>query len=202
MNAHDKTSVLPLHGFRASMIAACVLALLLICTRGQHFASVNALPSASWAVFFLAGALVRTRWFFAFLFGLASVLDFGSLAAGTITDWCLSPAYWVLAPAYGSLWFAGRWYGVRHTDRWSTVPRLAVTLVVAAFVAYLISGGGYYFLSGHYEPTVMGFLPRIAHYYPRSLGTMSGYVAAGLAVLSLVHMVAARLNTLPQRART
>ncbi|TBR37328.1 hypothetical protein EYV96_14200 [Dyella terrae] len=184
------------------MIAACVLALLMILTRGQHFASVNALPSASWAVFFLAGALVRTRWLFVFLFALASMLDLGSLAAGTITDWCLSPAYWVLVPAYGTLWFAGRLYGRKHVFRWSTVPRLAITLVVAAFATYLISGGGYYAFSGHYEPTFMGFLPRIAHYYPRSLGTMSGYVAVGFLVLSVVRVLAPRLSAAPSRVHS
>ena len=42
------------------------LVLLMILTRGQHFASVDALPSASWAIFFLAAmyavtAPARTR---------------------------------------------------------------------------------------------------------------------------------------------
>lgn len=192
MTADQGTSRLPLVGLGAQLIAVSLLCALMICTRGQHAVSIQALPSASWAVFFLAGVLVRTRWLFAGLFALASALDFGSLAAGTITDWCLSPAYWVLVPAYGSLWMAGRLYGRTYRGAWRDVPQLAVTLVVAAIVAYLISGGGYYAWSGHYEPTFMGFLPRIAHYYPRSLGTMAGYVAIGMALAAVATQLRAR----------
>jgi len=177
---------LPLAGFRPQLVAGLALALLMLCTRGQHFATVHALPSASWAVFFLAGALVRTRWLFVALFALATTLDFGSYAAGTISDWCLSPAYWALLPAYGTLWFAGRLYARMHRGQWSDVARLVPVLVVAAFVTYLISGGGYYTFSGHYQPTLAGFLPRIAHYYPRSLGTMTGYVGVAFGVLALL----------------
>ena len=104
---------LPFSPARTQVVIGAALALLMLCTRGQHFASVHALPSASWAVFFLAGALLRTRWMFAGLFALASLLDWGSYAAGTISDWCLSPAYWALLPAYGTLWLAGRLYA-RH----------------------------------------------------------------------------------------
>jgi len=177
---------LPLAGFRPQLVASLVLVLLMLCTRGQHFVAVHALPSASWAVFFLAGALVRTRWLPVGLFALASALDFGSYAAGTISDWCLSPAYWALVPAYGTLWFAGRLYAGMHRGQWSDVARLVPVLVVAAFVTYVISGGCYYAFSGHYQPTFAGFLPRIAHYYPHSLGVLAGYVGLAFVVLALL----------------
>ena len=93
---------------RAQLAIGVALILLLAMTRGQHFASVENLPSASWSIFFLAGFYLRPRAMFALLFAEASVLDFASLASGTISDWCLSPAYWALVPAYGSLWLAGR----------------------------------------------------------------------------------------------
>jgi hypothetical protein len=183
---------LPLADTWPQLVAGLALALLMVCTRGQHFATVHALPSASWAVFFLAGALLRTRWMFVLLFTLASLLDFGSFAMGTISDWCLSPAYWALVPAYGTLWLAGRFYATLHREQWSTVPRLALVLLVAAFVTYLISGGGYYALSGHYVPTFAGFLPRIVHYYPPALGTLAGYVGVAFGVLAAVRWFAAQ----------
>lgn len=190
---------LPLAGFRPQLVAGLALALLMLCTRGQHFATVHALPSASWAVFFLAGALVRTRWLFVLLFALASLLDFGSYALGTISDWCLSPAYWALLPAYGTLWLSGRLYARLHRGQWSDVLRLAPVLVAAAFVTYLISGGGYYAFSGHYQPTFAGFLPRIATYYPRALGTLAGYAGVAFGVLALVRLLPAQ--RLPSQAR-
>ena len=69
-------------------VIAGVLAALMILTRGQHGASVDALPSASWAVFFLAGMLLRARWSFAAFFGLATALDVGSLA-GDLAERCV-----------------------------------------------------------------------------------------------------------------
>ena len=192
---------LPFLPARTQVAIGAALALLMLCTRGQHFASVHALPSASWAVFFLAGALLRTRWMFAGLFALASLLDWGSYAAGTISDWCLSPAYWALLPAYGTLWLAGRLYARLHRDEISTIPRLAFVLIGAAFVAYLISGGCYYAFSGHYTPTFAGFLPRIAQYYPRALGTLAGYVGTAFALVAAVRAAAARHAATPQQAR-
>jgi len=179
---------LPLASTRAQWIAGLLLALLMVCTRGQHFASVNALPSASWAVFFLAGALLRPMWALPALFLLSSALDIGSLAAGTITDWCVSPAYWALAFAYASLWLGGHVYARRlHRGRRGDLPRLALALVATASVAYLFSKGGFYFFSGHYpQADLAGFLARVPHYYPRALGTLAGYSAAGLAIVAML----------------
>jgi hypothetical protein len=173
---------MPVISPRIQLAIGLILALLMAVTRGQHFATVN-LPSASWAVFFLAGVLLRPRWVFPALFLLASALDFGMVAAGSVSDWCTSPAYWMLLPAYGTLWLAGRLYAGWHRERLSSLALLVVTMLVAAFVCHLLSSGGFYFLSGRYpEPTLAGFLPRIAHYYPRFLSNMALYV--GLAIVS------------------
>ena len=184
---------LPLASPRAQWVVGLSLAALMICTRGQHFASVDALPSASWAVFFLAGALLRPMWTLPAFFVLSSLLDIGSLAAGTITDWCLSPAYWALALAYAALWLGGHLYARLQRGNWSDVPRLAVALLITASMAYLLSKGGFYFFSGRYpEPTLSGFVARIPQYYPRALGTLSGYVGVAMAVLAIVRGLATR----------
>lgn len=184
---------LPLASPRAQWVVGLSLAALMICTRGQHFASVDALPSASWAVFFLAGALLRPMWTLPAFFVLSSLLDIGSLAAGTITDWCLSPAYWALALAYAALWLGGHLHARLQRGSWSDVPRLAVALVITASVAYLLSKGGFYFFSGRYpEPTLAGFVARIPQYYPRALGTLAGYVGVAMALLAIVRGLATR----------
>lgn len=155
-----------------------VLALLMIATRGQHFASIDALPSASWAVFFLAGLCFRPAWGFAALFALATMIDLALLDAGSITAHCMSAAYWTLLPAYGALWFTGRLYARLHQDRLATLLPLGLSLIGGGFVAYLCSGGGFYFLSGREAaPTLAGFAARIAEYYPGMLGNLALYVA-------------------------
>jgi len=179
-------SSLPIASTRMQIIVGAALAALMIATRGQHFASVDALPSASWAVFFLAGALLRPMWALPVFFVLSSLLDFASLASGTITDWCLSPAYWAVALAYAALWLGGTFYARMHRDRWNTIAKMALMLVATASVAYLISKGGFYFFSGRYpDATVSGFIARIPQYYPRSLGTLAGYVAVAFVVRAI-----------------
>lgn len=169
------------------------LTLLMALSRGQHFASVDALPSASWAVFFLAGVLVAPRWTFIALFAEASLLDIASLSNGTISQWCMSPAYWALVPAYASLWFAGRLYRSIHRDEWRTLLPLASMLAASGFVAYLFSGGGFYFFSGRYpDANLAEFGGRIAHYYPHSTGVMAGYVLLATALYVVLRLAVPR----------
>ncbi|MFO3703593.1 hypothetical protein ACI6Q5_01085 [Xanthomonas codiaei] len=182
-----------LHG-GAAWACGSALALLMVCTRGQHLASVDVLPSASWAVFFLAGALLRPVWMLPLLFGLASALDLIGLASGSIDDWCLSPAYWALALAYAALWLGGRWSAVRfQRDAWAGLPRVLGALLLSGSAAYLLSKGGFYFLSGRYpQATLGGFLARVPVYYPRALGTLAGYVGVTFALLAAGRSLAAR----------
>lgn len=121
----------------------------MVCTRGQHVASLDGLPSASWAVFFLAGALLRPVWMLPLLFALASALDLAGMAAGSISDWCVSPVYWALALAYAALWGGGRVYAMRlHRGGWRDLPRLLLALLLSGSVAYLLSKGGFYVFPG------------------------------------------------------
>lgn len=163
---------------RVQLAIALALAALLAMTRGHHFASVESLPSASWAVFFLAGVFVRSRWAFPALFMESVALDFGALWSGAVSDWCISPAYWLLVPAYGVLWFGGRLFADRQLQGLRQLAWLAVCVIVSAFVTQVISSGGFYFFSGRYaEPTFAGLVERLVIYYPRYLSTLAMYVS-------------------------
>ncbi|MFC0711104.1 hypothetical protein [Azorhizophilus paspali] len=181
---------------RGQLIVGVALALLMAMTRGHHFATLN-LPSSSWAVFFLAGVLLRPRWAFPALFLEASLLDFAAIGWMGVSDWCLSPAYWLLVPAYGSLWLGGRIFAALQRDsldKLDSLAGLSLAVVCSAFVCYLFSGGGFYFFSGRYaEPTFAGFVQRLITYYPRNLAGLALYV--GLAAL-LYSGFATRLKTL------
>lgn len=169
---------MPVLSSRAQLLIGLALAALLAMTRGHHFASVESLPSASWAVFFLAGVFVRSRWAFPALFLEAVALDFGALWSGAVSDWCISPAYWLLVPAYGVLWFGGRLFADRQLQGLRQLAWLAVCVIVSAFVTQVISSGGFYFFSGRYaEPTFAGLVERLVIYYPRYLSTLAMYVS-------------------------
>lgn len=168
---------------RTRLAVGIALALLMAMTRGHHFGDLN-LPSASWAVFFLGGVLLPARWAFPLLFLEAVAIDMLAITWGGVSDWCVTRAYGFLLPAYAALWFGGRAYARVHSDDWSSLARLLPCVLVSSFVSHLLSSGGFWFFSGRYpEPTLAGFLPRIAAFYPQSLQALALYV--GLAALLL-----------------
>ena len=167
---------------RAQLAVGIALAALMAMTRGQHFASVN-LPSASWAVFFLAGVLLAPRWVFPALFVEASLLDFAAIEWQGVSSYCLSPAYWMLVPAYGALWFGGRVYARLHRDQLTSLALLAGCMMLSAFVCYLFSGGGFLFFSGRYpDPSLAQLSERIGTYYPQYLTNLTLYVGIAACV--------------------
>ncbi len=188
----NPSSNLPFSSRHAQTCVAIVLAVLLVATRGNHVASIHALPSGSWAVFFLAGALLRPRWAFLALFALAVSVDFASLTLERIAETCMTPGYWMLLPAYALLWGGGRLYARLHVERPGTVMRLMAVLAATSVLAYQFSGGGHYLLSGTQpDPSVAEYVARVLHYMPQRLFNLSVYVL-GAAVLYAAWRLAGR----------
>jgi len=173
---HDTTS-------KSFWPIALGLAVLMAATRSHHFASVTHLPDASWAVFFLAGFYLRPVWAFPALLALAGVSDYVAIAWLGVSDFCVSPAYGFLLPAYAALWTAGRWYARHYRFRFSTLPSLALALAAGAAVCELLSGGGFYFFSGRFEETSFAeFGARLANYFPHALEGIALYIAAAMLI--------------------
>ncbi|WP_434112935.1 hypothetical protein [Methylocaldum sp. GT1TLB] len=159
------------------------LAVLMAATRSHHFASITHLPDASWAVFFLAGFYLRSVWAFPALLGLAVVSDYVAITWLGVSDFCVSPAYGFLLPAYATLWLAGRWYARRYHFRFSTLPLLALALVTGAAICELLTSGGFYFFSGRFEETSFAeFGARLARYFPHALEGIALYITAAILV--------------------
>jgi hypothetical protein len=171
-------------------------------TRGHHFGTLEHLPSASWAVFFLAGIYLHSRWVFPALLAEAALLDFAAVTWGGVDNFCVSPAYGFLLPAYGALWCAGRWYAGRHQERVPTLFPLTVSLFVGTVVCELISSGSFYFLSGRFEQTNLTHLAsRLVEYFPRSFSSLLFYV--GIAgVIHALFSAAGALTARTDRFRT
>lgn len=182
------------------LLIGLVLFALTAATRGHHFAVVKEiLPAASWAAFFLAGVYLRPVWTAIALFALASLLDFVAIGWAGVSDYCMSPAYIALLPAYGALWAAGRWYAARHVVELSTLGRLIGAALAGIVVCEVISSGAFYFFSGRFDaPTLAEFGARLATYGPHSLATTMFWIAVAAITHSTV--VAARGTVRPRQA--
>jgi hypothetical protein len=178
---------------RSRMLTGLALAALMAATRGQQFAPLGQhLPDASLAVFFLAGFYLRSAWGFVGLFAFATLVDLGAIGWGGVSGYCLTPAYWLLVPAYGAVWGAGRWYAVRHRESVSTLPVLAGALLAGGMAAELFASGGFYLFSGRFaDLSLVGFAHSLVDYLPGTLLALSAYVGmAAIVHLSLVPRVA------------
>ncbi|MBU6296663.1 MAG: hypothetical protein KJS68_00350 [Alphaproteobacteria bacterium] len=170
-----------------------VLTMLMAVTRSHHVASLDHMPDASWAVFFLAGVYLRSAFALPLFLAEAVLIDYLAITFGGVSAFCISPAYAALLPAYGALWLGGRWYAKRLDVRLDTLIPLSASLAVGGIVCELISSGSFYFLSGRFtDPTLADFMPRVAEYLPTGLGSLALYV--GLAAVTHV------ILTLAQRA--
>ncbi|MDP3607600.1 MAG: hypothetical protein Q8R74_00815 [Methylophilus sp.] len=165
------------------IVVGIALTALVVMTRGHHFASINALPSASLAVFFLAGLYLRPAWVFAALLALCAGLDFASITFAGTSSFCVTPAYGFLLPAYGTLWLAGRWFAQRYSFSWKALPALGGSVLVASVLSELFSSGGFYFFGGRYaDPTIAEFGNRLVKYFPHQIENLAFWLGIALVV--------------------
>ena len=157
--------------------------LLMAATRSHHWASIHSLPDASWAIFFLLGVYVRALWIVPTLVAASVIIDYVAITWGGVSDFCVSPAYWLLIPAYLVLFAGGRFYARGHSLSLLGLARLVGVALAVVVVAELLTSGGFYFFSGRFaEPTLAGFVPRFETYFPHMLGTFALYLGVAAAV--------------------
>jgi hypothetical protein len=179
------------------------LALVMGVTRFHPSLLHHALWDASWGVFFLAGFWLRGqgRWAFPLLLAEAVLVDYLVISGQGIDFWshyCVSPAYWFLAPSYGALWLGGNWLAKHQPGLNLRMLGLAIAaLLVAEGACYLISNGSFYWISAS-VPAPRSFAAWSANlgdwYLPFLTGTAL-YVGLG----AVVHALATQLSRLSQR---
>jgi hypothetical protein len=147
---------------RRLSLATCfvLLAGAMALTRVNHFAAI---PDASWAVFFVAGYLLRgqLRWAFPALLTIAVTVDYAVISRAGLDFWshyCISPGYWFLLPAHLSLWLAGSWLAARQSPLGLRAAQCAAALVAGVVLCHLFAQGGFYWLSSSVaEPSLAGW---------------------------------------------
>ncbi len=156
---------------------ALLLGLFMVATRFHHFGSAVSLPDASLAVFFLVGIYLRPSLFLAAFLAEAALIDYLAITYGSVSDWCVTPAYFFLIPTYASVWFAGRWYASRHQHAWRTLVPLLATLAAGTTAAFLISNSSFFLLSGRFpDMSWMEYGTRAAKYFPPYISSTFLYV--------------------------
>jgi hypothetical protein len=162
-----------------------LLAFLMLTTRGNHFSTFNDLPSASYTVFFLAGMYLRSIksfWFF-YLFSITIDLS-SSYLRGSFGD-CLTASYPALAFSYATM-FAVGFYVKANWDNQPVVVNLAkisLGLFVASSIAFFISNGSYYALSGKFpELSWAEYATRVDKYYLKSISNPVFYVLSAIVI--------------------
>ena len=180
-----------IRALRFDTVLFAVLACIMLATRPHLLDQYFHMPDTSWASFFVMGYYMRARWAFPALFALGFAIDVVVIYVLGGSGYCFTPAYWMLVPAYGAMWLAGR-FAARHLEaRLSMLPALAALVAVAAFAAHLFSSGGFYFLGGRYaEPTLTEFWPRIQTYFPGNL--LAVLIWTGIAAACHALWLAAR----------
>ena len=182
---------------RGLVTIGLALALVMMATRFHHFGAATHLPDASLAVFLLGGFYLRRWSLFAAYLAEAALIDYVAIAYAGVSDWCATPAYVFLVPAYASAWFAGAWYVRRFRADWRTVAPLLGALVAGVSVWFLISNASFYAFSGYFaDMSWSEYAARVAKYYPPYLWSACAYVA----LAAIVHALVASTGRASQRA--
>lgn len=177
-----------------------VFAAFMVVTRYHHFGDVLHLPDASMALFFLGGLFLseqarRDHLYFAAFMALAVVIDVVSVGFAGVSDYCVTPSYAALLPAYAVLWYGGRLIASRHAVEPRAILLTIAVALVSASLSFAISNGAFYWFGGRYEnPHFAEYLARAWQWGPLFVRTTMIYIVVALAL----HVVAAR--TLGARA--
>ncbi|TXL12841.1 hypothetical protein BMR04_14935 [Methylococcaceae bacterium HT3] len=163
------------------------LALLMALTRSDHFGSAITLPDASLAVFYLAGIFTGGVLSFVVLLTEAALLDYIAITHWQVSDYCISPAYVFLIPTYAIMLLAGKWSAKYTSLNSRDLSRQLMCLLVAGSIAFLISNGSFYLLSGKFpELSVVEYMQRVAKYYPAYISSTLIYSLTILLFSKLV----------------
>jgi hypothetical protein len=179
-----------------------VFAAFMVATRYHHFGDVLHLPDASMALFFLGGLFLtdRTRFDhigFAAMMALSVIIDVVSVGFAGASDYCVTPSYVALLPAYAVLWYGGRMIAPRHAVEGKAMLLTVAVALVVATLSFAISNGAFYWFGGRYEnPHFAEYFARFLQWGPLFVRTTMIYVVVALALQALaMHLLRSRATS-------
>ena len=178
-------SVNPKNNVSLLLAVFALLTLLMLATRTHHFASLNHLPSASIAIFFLAGMYLRKTSAFWFFYVLSITIDLASSYYRGQFGNCITTSYPALVLSYGAMFVVGyyskpKW---QETSWQINIIKVALALFIASSIAFFISNGSYYVLSGKFQDLSWAeYATRVDKYYFRSISNPVFYVISAVVI--------------------
>ena len=172
-----------------ALAIAAVITFFMLLTRGSHVLTTVSLPDTSLALFLLGGLYLRKGVWFAALFLLAAIIDFGAAVLDPAQGFCLTNGYWGLIAAYGAMWLGGRWLASRR-DAFALLP-YAATSLITTIIAFVISTQTYYLFSGRFPN---GGVMETMHYGWNYLPSYLGFTAIYFSMVWVVARVIRGLN--------
>ncbi|MHB8475854.1 MAG: hypothetical protein ACYDBZ_06160 [Steroidobacteraceae bacterium] len=168
-----------------------LLAIIMATTRFSPLSGVMHLQDASWAVFFMAGFYLtgQRRWVLPALLAEAVLIDYISIRYLGVSNYCVTPAYWFIVPAYTALWVGGGWLFRHHSIDLRGLASLAGSVGVAVSVCFFISNASFYWIGGRVaDPTWDGWLTNLSAWYWLFLRVPLAYIG----VVALIHVIVVR----------
>ncbi|MGK0270114.1 MAG: hypothetical protein ACI88H_000749 [Cocleimonas sp.] len=160
-----------------------ILLIVMTVTRSGY---VPHLQDASWAIFFLIGFYCRSYLGFSVIILTAIAVDFAMIAArGGHQDYYLTPSYLFIIPAYGALWFSGRYLASKYSESFKGLITFLGLAIIGIVACDLISSGGFYWMSApEVEVSISEFTNRFMEFMPLYLKSTMLY----LSVAAAIHM--------------
>lgn len=169
------------------LIIGGLLLFILITTRSHLFTHIQ---DASWAIFFILGFYIRKAIALPIFLLAVLVTDLTVINATGGENFCFTVSYPFLAPAYGSLWFAGRWFAGNYSESMKGLAYFGLAAVVGITVCDVISSGGFYWFSGRFEDTNMTeFAGRIVRFLPMYMKSTLMF----LGFATVVHLIVVKV---------
>ncbi len=175
---------------KQTWIIAGLLLLTMVLTRSQLISHIQ---DTSWAVFFLLGFYIRRAFALGLFFIVAFAVDLLVIQAQGGENFCFTPSYPFLIPAYAALWGGGRWFANHYQENLRGGIYFLGAAVIGITASFLVSNFGFYWFSGRFpDMSSLEYVLRIAKYLPMYLQTTLLY----LGIAGVIHLAVTHANKL------
>jgi hypothetical protein len=153
-----KTSELIMKTVFQKILIALFFTCIVLATHSHHFMSVYHFPPAAFAVMYLGGVFLRRLSWYVYFILLVALIDGLTISLGAATGAYISWSYLFMFPAYGVLWLAGVWVGVKTPV--TMLQSLLNTMIsfLSILVAEAIASGSFYILKTQSPHNFSGFV--------------------------------------------